>query len=631
MAKLTSFPKEIGYTDRDKARIWFSCHPDDFEKWFDVICKDIRECHADSIIWYKDDMGGMLEEEEYEKLQSRMNLFVCLLSDNLLKNKDSVTHKEFRLAKEKHIPVLPICVKDISGKYSADIIKRQLFVSEVNKQFECAHFIQKNSKEYKTVLADHLKRDLVDPADIQAIKESFAAYIFLSYRKQDRKHVLKLIEMMKEIDELWDVAIWFDDYLASGEDFNEGIAEAIKKCKLFNLVVTPNLLEPDCEGKPNYVMDKEYPMAENDYRKPILPAEMEYTSQKDLGDKYRNIPECIDPNKEKERYKEVLKEKIMSAIENSKRDSEEHNFWIGLAYMLGIDCIRDYEMAAKLIVPEAQKGNDQAIDKVEGLYLAGFDVDFETVKEIRKLKFDRLKALFEMNHEIGILKDFCAFVARSYDFYIKRSVRYDDEINALTEYLEAVSEENSLYRRVFAAFYEELSKKSESVSLDEFLVYYGKSAEQSKIFAEETGCTDYEFLFGLAQMCHNLYAVCCEDYGYTDELFKDISDIDERKRKLYEMAKKYAEMSIFYYEKLVTKYEKFATMPDEARKLVGQFIQYCDEYAQYFTDIKEYCFKKCIEGYKIKKKGFGLSDEDERNRRKINKDLRLLRKSKRNS
>ena len=48
-------------------------------------------------------------------------------------------------------------------------------------------------------------------------------------------------------------------------------------------------------------------------------------------------------------------------------------------------------------------------------------------------------------------------------------------------------------------------------------------------------------------------------------------------------------------------------------------------------DIKEYCFKKCIEGYKIKKKRFGLSDEDERNRRKINEDLRLLKKSKRNS
>lgn len=75
-------------------------------------------------------------------------------------------------------------------------------------------------------------------------------------------------------------------------------------------------------------------------------------------------------------------------------------------------------------------------------------------------------------------------------------------------------------------------------------------------------------------------------------------------------------------------YEKLATMPDVNQEMVGLFIQYCDEYAKYFTDIKEYCFKKCIEGYKIKKKRFGLSDEDERNKRKINEDLRLLKKAK---
>ena len=45
-----------------------------------------------------------------------------------------------------------------------------------------------------------------------------------------------------------DIAIWYDEYLEPGENFNNAILKAIEKSKLFTMVVTPNLINED-----NYV------------------------------------------------------------------------------------------------------------------------------------------------------------------------------------------------------------------------------------------------------------------------------------------------------------------------------------------------------------------------------------------
>ena len=62
-----------------------------------------------------------------------------------------------------------------------------------------------------------------------------------------------------------DIAIWYDEFLTPGEDFNDSIREALRKSGLVSLVVTPNFLED-----PNYVKDHEYPEA-RDSGKPIMP------------------------------------------------------------------------------------------------------------------------------------------------------------------------------------------------------------------------------------------------------------------------------------------------------------------------------------------------------------------------
>ena len=60
-------------TDK-KPKIYFTCHPDDFEMCFDKICEDIFRTH-DCVIFYKKDMSAAVPEEDKELDLARNNLF----------------------------------------------------------------------------------------------------------------------------------------------------------------------------------------------------------------------------------------------------------------------------------------------------------------------------------------------------------------------------------------------------------------------------------------------------------------------------------------------------------------------------------------------------------------------------
>ena len=97
---------------------------------------------------------------------------------------------------------------------------------------------------------------LFDEELVKKVKEAFEAYIFLSYRKKDTYYANIVMNAIHENDFARDIAIWFDEFLVPGEDFNDSIDEVLKKSELFALVVTPSIIEKD-----NYVMRVEYPNA----------------------------------------------------------------------------------------------------------------------------------------------------------------------------------------------------------------------------------------------------------------------------------------------------------------------------------------------------------------------------------
>lgn len=55
-----------------KPRVYFTCHPEDFDKYFRKICDDIFATH-DCAIYYTEDMTEVIPEEDRETVLGRNN------------------------------------------------------------------------------------------------------------------------------------------------------------------------------------------------------------------------------------------------------------------------------------------------------------------------------------------------------------------------------------------------------------------------------------------------------------------------------------------------------------------------------------------------------------------------------
>ena len=144
-----------------------------------------------------------------------------------------------------------------------------------------------------------------------------------------------------------------------GENYNENIEHEVDKSDLFVLSVTNNLLEPN-----NYVMRIEYPMAVSK-RKNILSIAFETIKDENFYIS-NSINEYVDFFNE---------EQIMSKLERVReklnisvlKDSPEHLYYIGLAYLLGFKVKKDIERSIQLIEKAANGGYIEAFCKLGGI------------------------------------------------------------------------------------------------------------------------------------------------------------------------------------------------------------------------------------------------------------------------
>ena len=158
---------------------------------------------------------------------------------------------------------------------------------------------------------------------------------------------------------------------------------------MFTLAVTPNLVNEE-----NYVMTVEYPEAKKAGKK-ILPAELVPTDKGELSDKFEGIPDCADA------YGVELTDALMRAFEElaikENDNSPEHNFFIGLAYLGGIDVEVDHERAVKLITSAAEAGLPEAMEKLVSMYRNGEGVErnYHTAIEWQRRLVERYKEIYE--------------------------------------------------------------------------------------------------------------------------------------------------------------------------------------------------------------------------------------------
>jgi tetratricopeptide (TPR) repeat protein len=394
-----------------KPRIYFTCHYDDFDKYFEEISDSILKTHS-CAIWYDTDYCSERDSEFYDGLYD-IQLLVIPVTAALLSSDCRAIKNDFKFALTNKIPILPIMEEaGIETDFS------QIFG---NMQFLDRACVDQSAISYEEKLEKYLSSVLIKNEDYKKIHNEFSFRIFLSYRKKDRRAARELMRKIHSEQSCRDAAIWYDEYLRPGEDFRDSITEAIKASDLVVMAVTPSMV-----NEKNYVMQEEYPLA-LDLGKPILPIEIIPTDKNMLSDGYKRIPPCINADSPLELSLALMS--VAERVSNSKEASSEHFYLIGLAYLGGIEVEVDRAKALSLITSAAEGGYIPAIKKLVEMYRSGHGV----LRDYRKAIEWQEKSLFEIQRLPDMTVSLFSETLLCGDYY--RELDLPDE--ALKKYLTA--------------------------------------------------------------------------------------------------------------------------------------------------------------------------------------------------
>lgn len=98
------------------------------------------------------------------------------------------------------------------------------------------------------------------------------------------------------------------------------------------------------------------------------------TDQEPLKEKYDGLPPCVDAGNERDLSTWLLEQVQRLALQKIE-DAPQHNFFIGLAYLNGIDVEVNHERAVEIISDAAKNGLTEAISKLADMYWVGDGVD----------------------------------------------------------------------------------------------------------------------------------------------------------------------------------------------------------------------------------------------------------------
>ncbi len=489
-----------------KPRVYFCCHPDDFEKYFKPISEEIWSLQSCSV-WYQDgsDCPDLLADLK------QMQLFVMPVTTRLLCTENDALNVEFPFAMDNHIPVLPLMqeqgLHELFNQKCGDL------------QFLEPHSTDATAISYEEKLKKYLASVLIGDALAEQIRAAFDAYVFLSYRKKDRKYAQELMGLIHKNDFCRDIAIWYDEFLTPGEDFNQTIQEALEKSKLFVLTVTPSLLETvtdeDGTERDNYIVTTEYPLAKK-RGKPILPAELVPTDKDALSQKYQGIPAVSDAHDDAA-FAEVLLQAVKNIALRKNDTYPRHNFFIGLAYLGGVDVEVNHERAVELITSAAEADLPEAMEKLVSMYRGGTGVKRDYEKAV--VWQSRLVELYErISKQAGTednLKRYISALWKLGDYqYENRSLSH---ARATVERLRLVCEaanQEYYFQRNLSVSYEKLAKiLTAQGELSLAADCYQKAIAIAERLSRETGSEEVK----------RDIAVSCGNYGDLARMQSDFS------------------------------------------------------------------------------------------------------------
>ena len=440
-----------------KPRVYFTCHPSDFEKCSEKLSQDIFQAQ-DCAIYYTANMAESISQEDRELQLRRMNLFVIPVSLKLLIDPNRAMDEDFAFAVKEHIPILPIAIETgLDAIYS-----REDRFGDRNYLFPDGG-MDNSGLTYQDKLRKYLQAVLIDDKTAERVRAAFDCYVFLSYRKKDRKYADELMRLIHKNPACRDIAIWYDEYLTPGEGFNDAIAKMLNKSQLYTLLVTPNLINEE-----NYVHTTEYPAARK-AGKTIFPAEMEATDRAELELQYEGIPACATAEDGDDFHKDLLNALQDLALRENDNDIV-HTYLIGLAYLEGIDVEVDRERALDLITSAAEAGLIEAMQKLYSMYCEGKSVPLDYQKALEWAKKIEICTKREKgeNHP-DTLNALCCLA----DVYVilgdyKKALTLFDEVYTLRCNISGENHAETIKSLMALAYiYDKLGKYQKALELDE--------------------------------------------------------------------------------------------------------------------------------------------------------------------
>ena len=513
-------------------KVYVTGHSAGFEKYLHEIADDLLKFSNCAVFYDPTPEQPESMETFFDDLES-MQLVVLVVTADFVEQDTFAFSHVFKFAQDHTIPVLPIQEdSDIEEAFNKKCGDLQM----LNRN---SHDRTQISYEYK--LKQYLDSVLIGDEMIEKIRAAFDAYVFLSYRKKDREYAQKLMRLIHSNDFCRDIAIWYDEFLVPGENFNEAIEEAMKKSELFALAVTPNLLEDN-----NYVMTTEYPEAARS-QKPVMPVELVETDKQALQEKYKDIPSPIsagDPKCIAETVRQAL------GLESTENNDPQHLFFIGLAYLSGIDVEVDRERAVKMITAAAEQDLPEAISKLASLYHEGEGVerDFpnaikwqKRLVQLREEQYKKTGAESDARQWMLDYRQWASDTTQTWDYWEIIYANwwdalelYKKELTVLEELMKRFSDdwfENHLFKTLLdiSFSYLQLNKTQESIEWSE------------KAFKVKEKLPDH---IGTAEEYRELYSI----YNFSGDFWrKHLEDLP---------------MAIMWYERAAEATEKLAATED---------------------------------------------------------------------
>lgn len=310
--------------------------------------------------------GKYSSDEDRLASLSQMNLMVFLITERFFEAGCKARTLEFDYAVKNRIPVLPILlqegIEEIFNRVCGPFHLLNRYSFDYNEKLK--HFIDLKFNQYHMLGKP--------PITLENCKNS---KIFISYRKKDRVYADNAIRLIRSIEFLRDVEIWYDDFLTEGEEYNEEIDKHLKESDLFLLIVTPALLE---DG--NYVMRIEYPNAVRS-GKMIIPLIMENTDIEQLKEKYDGIGPFLRAD-DKAEINRVFAYTLSAMGKPAEKYpySPEKLFMLGSAYLDGKGMESNPSLGIEMLADSSDGGCSYACSRLGMLFADGIGVPVDHEK-----------------------------------------------------------------------------------------------------------------------------------------------------------------------------------------------------------------------------------------------------------